>query len=64
MPYSEPNSFGEMTAEEWRATYDEHANEFKKSDKGPGEELALRIRLRQLGYAGANLDAEVRHLKA
>jgi hypothetical protein len=62
MPYAEPNSFGEMTAMEWRETYDAHVQEFKGSRKGASDYALLHIRLRKLGYFGTRLSEEITYI--
>lgn len=65
MPYAEPNSVPEVFSDpaEWRAAYVECVEDYRKSKRGPADELSLELGLKRLGYSGSLLQNELTHVR-
>lgn len=62
-PYAEPNSFGELSPDEWREAYSAYVGYFAQSARTDADVLMLEIRLKWLGYAGTLLNDEVQFIR-
>jgi hypothetical protein len=64
MPLTEPNSLPPLfsDAQDWRHTYAAYVADFQDSAKTFADKTLLKIRLKRLGFVGANLDNEFRFI--
>jgi len=64
-PNTEPNSLPPLfiDAQDWRNTYNAYVEEFRNSAKAHSDAVRLEIRLKRLGYVGANLVNELKYIK-